>query len=578
VSLRDLSFRQLKSTTALFYGMKWIVDGYDTMLQEIDEQAPVIIQEPIDFIFVPVGVGSFAQAVVTHYKSLRHAPKIIAVEPDSAACLKSALQAGKVTTISTGDSVMAGMNCATMTTIALPVLKAGLEAVTTVSDFEAHLAVQELEVYGVRAGPCGAATLAALRSLTAQACANLGIGARSNIVLLCSEGSREYSTPRDVSIDDPVALTQALVRINSSNPGLSSTGVGEKEITEFVAAWLAHHGFDVHRLEKHPGRLSLVGVGRGSGGGRSLMFNGHVDTVTLDSYEGDPLSGHIRDGSVFGRGSFDMKAGLAASMVAAVRARTSGIRGDIIVAAVADEECGSTGTMELLDAGWRADGAIVSEPSHLEVTLSHRGFVWFDVDIIGKAAHGSRPELGVDAIVYAGYFLVELDKYAQELAIQPRHPLLGTGTVHASLITGGEEYSSYPALCTISIERRTVAGETELVVQEQLRTILDALAARLPDFTYRLRTGLCRNAFEADRENVLTKIMLREVEKTMGHPPVIRAEPFWTDAALLAEKGIPALLFGVDGGGAHAATEWATIDSIEKVTATLVRVAQDFCR
>jgi acetylornithine deacetylase/succinyl-diaminopimelate desuccinylase-like protein len=558
--------------------MKWIVDGYDTMLQEIDEQAPVIIQEPIDFIFVPVGVGSFAQAVVTHYKSLRHAPKIIAVEPDSAACLKSALQAGKVTTISTGDSVMAGMNCATMTTIALPVLKAGLEAVTTVSDFEAHLAVQELEVYGVRAGPCGAATLAALRSLTAQACANLGIGARSNIVLLCSEGSREYSTPRDVSIDDPVALTQALVRINSSNPGLSSTGVGEKEITEFVAAWLAHHGFDVHRLEKHPGRLSLVGVGRGSGGGRSLMFNGHVDTVTLDSYEGDPLSGHIRDGSVFGRGSFDMKAGLAASMVAAVRARTSGIRGDIIVAAVADEECGSTGTMELLDAGWRADGAIVSEPSHLEVTLSHRGFVWFDVDIIGKAAHGSRPELGVDAIVYAGYFLVELDKYAQELAIQPRHPLLGTGTVHASLITGGEEYSSYPALCTISIERRTVAGETELVVQEQLRTILDALAARLPDFTYRLRTGLCRNAFEADRENVLTKIMLREVEKTMGHPPVIRAEPFWTDAALLAEKGIPALLFGVDGGGAHAATEWATIDSIEKVTATLVRVAQDFCR
>jgi acetylornithine deacetylase/succinyl-diaminopimelate desuccinylase-like protein len=559
-------------------GMKWAVDGYDTMLQEIDEQAPVTIKEPIDFIFVPVGVGSFAQAVVAHYKSSRKSPGIITVEPDNAACLKSSLQCGKVITISTGDSILAGMNCATMTSIALPILQTGLKAATTVSDFEAHLAVEELEVYGVRAGPCGAATLAALRSLTAQARTDLGLNARSNVILICSEGSRKYTTPLDISIDDPVALTQALVRINSSNPGLSKTGAGEKAITEFVAAWLAHRGFEVHRLEKHPGRLSVVGVGRGSGAGRSLMFNGHVDTVTHDSYEGDPLCGDIRDGSVFGRGSFDMKAGLAASMVAAVRAHMSGIRGDIIVAAVADEEDGSIGTMELLDAGWRADGAIISEPSHLQVTLSHRGFVWFNVDIVGKAAHGSRPELGVDAIVYAGYFLVELDKYAQELAAGPQHPLLGAGTVHASLITGGEERSSYPALCTISIERRTVVGETELVVEEQLRGILDTLAARLPDFTYRLHAGLCRHPFEADRETALTKIMLREAETILGYPPIIRAEPFWTDAALLAEKGIPALLFGVDGGGAHAATEWATIDSIEKVTTTLTRVAQDFCR
>jgi acetylornithine deacetylase/succinyl-diaminopimelate desuccinylase-like protein len=305
------------------------------------------------------------------------------------------------------------------------------------------------------------------------------------------------------------------------------------------------------------------------------MLNGHV---TLDSYEGDPLSGSIRNGSVFGRGSFDMKAGMAASMVAAFKALMSGIRGNMIVAAVADEEDGSTGTMELLDAGWRADGAIISEPSHLQVTLSHRGFVWFDVDIIGKAAHGSRPELGVDAIVYAGYFLVELDKYAKALAVGPQHPLFGTGTIHASLISGGEERSSYPALCTVAIERRTVAGETGSLVQEQLHGILDGLTARLPGFTYRLRAGLSRSPFEADPENILTKIVLREAERTLGHPPIIRAEPFWTDAALLAEKGVPVLLFGVDGGGAHAATEWATIDSIKKVTATLLRVAQNFCQ
>jgi acetylornithine deacetylase/succinyl-diaminopimelate desuccinylase-like protein len=548
------------------------------MLQEIDEQACVTIKKPIDFIFVPVGVGSFAQAVVAHYKSSGSPTAIVAVEPDSAACVKSSLKAGKVTTISTGDSILAGLNCATMTSIALPVLRSGLKATTTVSDFEAHLATQELEVYGIRAGPCGAATLAALRSLTPQARDALGLTERSNVVLLCSEGSREYSTPLDVSIDDPVALTQTLVRVDSSNPGLSKSGAGEKAIAEFIAAWLAHRGFEVYRLEKHTGRLSIVGVGKGSGGGRSLMFNGHIDTVTLDSYQGESLGGNICDGSIFGRGSFDMKAGVAASMIAAARALMSDIRGDIIVAAVADEEDGSTGTMELLDAGWRADGAIISEPSHLQVTLSHRGFAWFDVDIIGKAAHGSRPELGIDAIVYAGYFLVELDEYAKNLAVGLRHPLLGAGTVHASLINGGEERLSYPALCTVSIERRTVPGETEQVVLQQLRAILDGLVNRLPNFAYRLRVGLARSPFEADREDTLAKLVLKEAETTLGHPPIIRAEPFWTDAALLAERGIPALLFGVDGGGAHAATEWATIDSIGKVAITLDRVAQEFCR
>jgi acetylornithine deacetylase/succinyl-diaminopimelate desuccinylase-like protein len=555
---------------------KWIVDGYDTMLREIDEQ--VTITNPIDFIFVPVGVGSFAQSVVAHYHSLGRSPAVIAVEPDNAACLKSSLQAGKVITISTGDSLLAGMNCATVSSIAFPILASGLKAVTTVSDFEAHLAVQELEGYGVRAGPCGAATLAALRSLTSQARADLGLNETSNVILLCSEGSRQYTPPLDVSLDNPVALTQALVRIDSSNPGLSKSGVGERAIAEFIAAWLAHHGFEVHRLEKDSGRVSVVGVGKGSGGGRSLMFNGHIDTVTLESYEGDPLSGCIHDNSVFGRGSFDMKAGVAASMIAAVKAHRSGIRGDIIVAAVADEEDGSIGTMELLDAGWQADGAIISEPSHLQVTLSHRGFAWFDIDIIGKAAHGSRPELGVDAIIYAGYFLVELDKHAKELAAGPWDPLLGVGTVHASLISGGEERSSYPALCTISIERRTVAGETVVVVEEQLRGILDGLAARLPGFTYHLRNSLSRSSFQADGEDVLTKIVLKEAETILGHPPIIRVEPFWTDAALLAERGIPVLLFGVDGGGAHAATEWATIDSIDKVTSTLLRVAQNFCQ
>jgi acetylornithine deacetylase/succinyl-diaminopimelate desuccinylase-like protein len=237
------------------------------------------------------------------------------------------------------------------------------------------------------------------------------------IVLLCTEGSRTYTPPLDISIDDPVALTQALVRIDSSSPDLSSHGGGgETKIADYISAWLAHRQFEIIVLKKHRGRPSVIAVARGSGkGGKSLMFKGHTDTVTLAGYNGNPLGGEIRNNSVYGRGAFDMKAGVAASMIAAVSAKEYGVGGDIMVAAVADEENASLGTQEILEAGWRADAAIVSEPSYLQVTMAHKGFVWFYIDVIGKAAHGSRPELGIDAIAKAGYFLVALERYGQDL-------------------------------------------------------------------------------------------------------------------------------------------------------------------
>lgn len=371
-------------------------------------------------------------------------------------------------------------------------------------------------------------------------------------------------------------LLKELVSINSVNPDLVTGAVGEVEIAAFCAQWLSERGFEVHRLEERKGRPSIVGIAKGRGGGRSLMFNGHLDTVTHAGYDGDPLLPKVEDGKIFGRGSFDMKSGVAAMMVAAAKAAKQGLSGDILVACVADEEYASIGTAEVA-RHFKADAAIVTEPSHLELTLAHKGFVWFDVIVEGLAAHGSRPDIGIDAITKAGHFLVAVEAYAQKLLAGKGHPVLRTGSVHASIIKGGEELSSYPATCRISIERRTIPGETGDSVEEELTAILDGIARKVPDFRYSLERGLERVPFEAKSDEPIVACIRKHATEALGRSPKIRGEPFWTDCAILKEAGIPSLLFGADGAGAHAATEWASIESVETLSRILERTAAEFC-
>ena len=479
---------------------------------------------------------------------------------------------------------MAGLDCGTVSTTAWPILKGGVDVALAVADIEAHQAVKALTAEHLGIGPCGAAPLAALRKLTFETDLDI-LKPESVVLLLATEGVRDYAVPFDTTTTDPIKLTQILTQIDSSNPDLSEdTGAGETAIADFLCGWLAHHEFEVHRLENTRGRPTIVGVARGSGGGRSLMLNGHVDTVTLAGYAGDPLSGDIKDGAVHGRGAFDMKAGVAASLVAALRAReTQKLRGDIILALVADEENLSLGTIELLASGWRADAAVVSEPTEHGLMLAHKGFVWAHVDVQGKAGHGSRPDLCVDAILKAGHFLVALEKYGADLMAgkvggSPLHPIVGAPTVHASLIKGGEELSSYPALCTVSVERRTVPGETPELVEEQLRTLLDGLATSVPDFRYTLRMGDCRAPYEIDEKHPFVQLFDTHARAVLGHKPTVISGTYWTDSALLSEKGIPTLLFGVQGEGAHAAQEFASARSIEQVTDVFTNVIAEFCQ
>jgi acetylornithine deacetylase len=377
--------------------------------------------------------------------------------------------------------------------------------------------------------------------------------------------------------DDPIELLKLLVSINSVNPDLVPGGAGEAAIGDFCSVWFAERGFEVHRLEEHPGRPSIVGIAKGAGGGRSLLFNGHYDTVTLAGYDGDPLSPRIEAGRLHGRGAFDMKGGVAAMMIAAARAKAKGLRGDILVACVADEEYASFGTEEVA-RNFRADAAIVTEPSHLELTIAHKGFAWFDVIVEGRAAHGSRPDLGIDAIAKAGKFLAALEDYDRRLRGAPSHAILKSGSVHASKIEGGAELSSYPARCRVSLERRTIPGEMPGVVQAELEAIIEEIAARDPDFHATIEPGLNRGPFEVAETEPIVATLDRVATSLLGRRPSRRGEPFWTDCAILKEAGIPCVMFGADGAGAHAATEWTTVESVRTLADILTETAIEFCR
>ncbi|WEO76974.1 M20/M25/M40 family metallo-hydrolase [Cryobacterium sp. SO2] len=363
---------------------------------------------------------------------------------------------------------------------------------------------------------------------------------------------------------DPVALAARLVTIDSVNPDLAPGGAGETEMADWCAAWLVGRGFEVHRLEERAGRPSIVGVKRGTGGGRSLMLNAHLDTVGVDGYEGDPFSGELHSGRVHGRGAFDTKGGLAALLVAAHRATLTPLAGDLLVTLVADEEFGSLGTEEVLRR-FTADAAIVVEPSELSLTVCHRGFAWFELTLHGRAAHGSMPHQGVDAIRHAGLVLRALDDLRTGLEQKPAHPLLGHGSVRVSLISGGTDAATVAPSCSLTIERRTLPGETPDAVEADLRRLLDDLVRDNAGFDYDLTRLVARGAFEADPDWPVVLLLAEQAERVLGRPVVRRGEPFWTDAGLVLDAGIPCLLFGVDGGGAHAPVEWATEASIHQV-------------
>jgi acetylornithine deacetylase len=376
-------------------------------------------------------------------------------------------------------------------------------------------------------------------------------------------------------VSDIVQLASELVAIESINPDVVAGGSGELGVARFVADWCGRAGLEARLIELRDGRANVVAVARGSGGGRSLMLNAHMDTVGVAGMT-DPFTPRLENGRLYGRGSQDMKGSLAACMLATAEAHRRGLRGDVILTAVADEEFASIGT-EAVAASVRADAAIVTEPTEMRIAVAHRGFVHLEVEVHGRAAHGSRPDLGIDAIAKMGRVLVGIEELDRRLRAAPAHPYLGTGSLHASLIEGGQEFSSYPARCLLQAERRTIPGETRDLAESELREIVAGAGNGDPDFSADLRAPIWREPFEVSEDAEIVSLVRRHAAAVIGVAPELVGVPFWADSALLAAAGIPCVVFGPTGEGLHSEVEWVDVASLERCVEIYAQVAAAFC-
>ncbi|MDR6904746.1 acetylornithine deacetylase [Agromyces sp. 3263] len=369
--------------------------------------------------------------------------------------------------------------------------------------------------------------------------------------------------------EDVVALARRLVAVDATNPSLVPGGAGEAELASVIADWLRARGFEVRLVGRDRARPSVLARRRGSSAGGSLLLAGHLDTVggsgAISGARADAAGDSSPDAAaepsgpadrIVGRGAYDMAGGLAAAMVAAASAPAD-LPGDLVLAFAADEEFGSAGMEDLLAAiadGSLPDAAVVLEPTDLEVTVAHRGFAWFRVEYEGLAAHGSQPELGVDAIARATDGLLAVRAFADELDARPRHPLLGAGSVRVATIAGGTDAATVADRCALVVERRTLPGEPD-PGDELERVLAPSLPARIVPL-------VARPAMEADAHAEIVRAVVDAVEWATGTPAVRRGDPWWTDAGLIAEAGIPVVLVGPLGGGAHADEEWVSTASL----------------
>lgn len=356
---------------------------------------------------------------------------------------------------------------------------------------------------------------------------------------------------------DPVlALLHDLVAIDSVNPSLVPGAAGEAEVAARVAGACRAAGLDVHVTEVAPRRPNVVAVLEGRSPGRTLMLCGHTDTVGVGEAMRSPFVPCERDGRIYGRGAQDMKAGVAAMIDAArvIAARGGLARGRLVVAAVVDEEYASIGA-DAVVRDWTADAAIVTEPTDMRLAIAHKGFTGVEITTPGVAAHGSRPRDGRDAIFRMARVIGALEQLDRDLQGGRAHPLLGPASLHASIIEGGREASTYPDACRLLMERRTIPGEPATQALDEVTAILAALEARDPEFRATARVTLARDSYEIDPGAELVQVLGR-LSAARGGNAAPTGVSFWTDAQILSAAGIPTVVFGPGGAGLHSDEEY----------------------
>lgn len=375
---------------------------------------------------------------------------------------------------------------------------------------------------------------------------------------------------------DPLApqavreLLESLVRIPSVNPTLAPEEAhGEAAIAAFACRWLEERGVRAWLEEAVPGRPNAVAeVGRGAG--PTLVLCAHLDTVSTAGMTIPPFEPRVENGRLYGRGSYDMKCGAAALMSAAVSLAQGSLAGRVLIALVADEEYASVGA-EAFVARHRADACILTEPSEGQLVLAHKGFAWIDVTTHGRAAHGSRWDLGRSAIGRMGRIIAALERFDQEALRARTHPLVGPASLHCALVSGGAGLSTYAPECTLQIERRTLPGETAEQTLAEVATVVRE-AGEEAEVSLRF----ARTPMVCDRAAPIAAALREAARDVTGAAPAEIGVPYWMDAAIFDRAGIPTVDFGPTGAGAHEAVEWVDLDSVVTAARVYARAANRF--
>jgi len=379
---------------------------------------------------------------------------------------------------------------------------------------------------------------------------------------------------------DPSYISQTLqklVQINSVNPSLEKSGGGEEEIARFIASELDAMGIKHVIDEIEPGRVNVTGKIPGAGGGKSLILNAHMDTVGVAGMD-SPFSGAIKDGKLYGRGSYDMKGSIAAILSTArhLVEKKQQLKGGLILSFVADEEYESLGANHFVK-NYKGDAAIVTEPTGLDICLAHRGFGIFKISTQGKTAHGGNHRLGDDANTKMGLLLAELYASSKQLPMQKKHPLCGEASIHVPLIKGGKSLFIYSNECTIHVERRTIPGEAKQAVTDELNRIIKKLEAEDTNFRASNECVLWRNPYEIDPGKEIVKQLTGATENVLERPARFTGHTWWEDSAIFGKAGIETVIIGPKGGGIHEETEWVEIDSVIELSEILYHTAINYC-
>ena len=375
-----------------------------------------------------------------------------------------------------------------------------------------------------------------------------------------------------LSRDSVIGLLCDLIRIPSVNPAIAPDEAHtERAIADFACEWLSARGVRAWQEEAAPGRPNVVAeVGRPEGQGPTLVLYGHLDVVGTTGMTIPPFEPREENGRVYGRGSYDMKGGVAACMSAAAALAREDFGGRVVLALVADEEYESIGASDFVRRH-RADGCVITESSHGRLIVAHKGFIWADIVTRGKAVHGSRYDLGQSAIARMGRIIAALDRFDSDVLRKREAPLVGPASMHPALVQGGVGLSTYAPSCTLQVERRILPGETA----EQIRAEFEQLvrdAGEEADVVLRTVRGPMLPRPDA----LVTRVTIEAITAITGSAPELAGAPYWMDSAIFADAGIPSVNYGPTGEGAHEAVEWVDAASVVTCARVLAETARRF--